>query len=217
MIDIIKKAAIVFFIFIGSWVYGDDNSGMDFEKMGPEAIPMLMEFAKYTDAKDVEARSKAVLRLGELKAEKAVPLIIEALGTGRETLVETKDPFWKVRMNAAYALGDIGTDEVVLPLKDAAKLDRNAVVQRAAIQSLGKIGEKARRKIVLENLFNMLDETQDSSIANDICWALGKIGDKKALPYLMRIDQREFLQVVKDTAKTAISELKWDKESVMTD
>ncbi len=218
MNNIIRTIIFAGFIMLCGLIYGAHNENtQDFSAVGPEGIPMLMEFAKYTDPKDIDARTKAIARLGELKAEKAVPVIIEALGAGRETMVEVKDPFWRVRMNAATALGDIGTDDAVIPLKDAARLDRNAVVQRAAIQSLGRMGEKARTKLVLENLFKLLEQTQDSSLANDICWALGKIGDKKAMPYLMKVDQREYLQVVKQTAKTAISELKWDKESAIPD
>jgi HEAT repeat protein len=210
--------ALASLLFVSGWSYGAHNTEGDaIDTAGPEAIPMLMEFAKFTEPKDVDQRAKAIAKLGELKAEQAVPVIIEALACGRETLVQNKDPFWKVRINSAYALANIGVDSVVDPLKEAARLDRNVVVQRAAIQSLGKLGEKARTELVLVNLFKLLEQTGDNGLANDICWALGKIGDKKAFPYLMKIDQRQFLEIVKQTAKTAISELKFDKPSAIPD
>jgi HEAT repeat protein len=209
---------LVLLLFLSAWGYGAHNTESDaIDTAGPEGIPMLMEFAKLAEPKDVDTRVKAIARLGELKAEQAVPVIVDALACGRETLVENKDPYWKVRISSSYALAGIGTDNVVDPLKEAARLDRNVMVQRAAIQSLGKLGEKARKELVLVNLFKLLEQTQDNGLANDICWALGQIGDKKAFPYLMKIDQRQFLEIVKQTAKTAISELKFDKPSAVPD
>jgi hypothetical protein len=52
-----------------------------FSSAGEEAIPQLIEAAEKLDPDFIEMKIQAIQRLGELGAEEAVPVLIEALGS----------------------------------------------------------------------------------------------------------------------------------------
>lgn len=69
-----------------------------------------------------------ISNIEEMKAKKDVEGLREAL----------KDEYWRVRMGAADALGEIGDERVATPLKQILK-DKSWLVRTSAQQSLDKI------------------------------------------------------------------------------
>jgi HEAT repeat protein len=201
--------------------YGAHNVATDaidpIDTIGPEGIPKLIEVAKSQDLDDVEIKIKAIQRLGKLKAVEAIPILIDALGYGSETIIlqgGTKKEYpWKVRVVAALALAEIGSADAVDALIIRAYEDEEPTVKKAAVQALASLGPKAKNKKVLTYLFDMLEKTKDNSLAYDICIALGKIGDKSAFVHLLRVTQGGFLTVVKEKAEEAIKNLNWQEGS----
>jgi HEAT repeat protein len=189
-----------------------------FESAGPEAIPQLIDTASLIGPEYMDLKVKAIMRLGELKAVEAVPVLIDCLGYGSETIVREAGGreiySYKVRLVSAKALAEIGDDRAVKPLARTVLTDRDNIARRAAVQALGLMGEKARTKDVLTFLYDVLEKTRDNALAADICEALGKIGDKSSFVHLLRVTQGPFLNFVKSKAQEAISDTKWDVPSV---
>jgi HEAT repeat protein len=104
-----------------------------------------------------------------------------------------------VRWAAAEALGKIGDERAVAPLKDALQ-DENSSVRRAVIEALGKLGTPA----VLA-LINVLENGDD-----DAQWTaarmLGRIGDAQAVPAL--IDALKISSLCKAAVK-ALDRIGW--------
>jgi HEAT repeat protein len=96
------------------------------ENIGDEAIPAVMEGAKRT-----ATRFRAFRLLGRLKAQQAVPLLIEGL----------KDQKSEIRVIAAWALGEIGNRSAI-PALQGLLADKNLEVRREAVMALGKLGAK---------------------------------------------------------------------------
>jgi HEAT repeat protein len=69
--------------------------------------------------------------LGRLKAQQAVPLLIEGL----------KDQKPEIRVIAAWALGEIGNQSAI-PALQGLLADKNLEVRREAVMALGKLGAK---------------------------------------------------------------------------
>ncbi len=96
------------------------------ENIGKKAIPAIMD-----EAKNMATKLRAFRLLGRLKANLAVPLLIEGL----------KDRKPEIRSMAAWALGEIGDRRAISALE--ASLDDKAVeVRREAATALGKLGAK---------------------------------------------------------------------------
>lgn len=214
-----KVLVLTFIFFISSLIYSVHNVPTDaFETAGPEAIPQLIEAAESEDPSDIEIKIKAIQRLGELKAKEAVPVLINCLGYGSETILKEgggkKIYNWKVRVVSAKALAQINDEAAVHPLAKRAFADEDVIVRRAAVQALGLMGEKARTKEVLTFLHDMLEKTKDNALAADICETLGKIGDKSSFVHLLRVTQGNFLNYVKKIAQESIAKTKWDVSSV---
>lgn len=201
-------------------VYAAHNisENTDISDYGPEAIPQLMEAAALMGSDDIPVKIKAILRLGELKATESVPVLIDALGYGSETMIREAGGrqvyAYKVRLVSAKALAQIGDERAVKPLIRIAILDQDNTIRRAAVQALGLMGEKARTKEVLTYLYDILEKTKDNALAADICETLGKIGDKSSFVHLLRVTQGPYLNFVKEVAQKSIAETKWDKPSV---
>ncbi|MCX7967257.1 MAG: HEAT repeat domain-containing protein, partial [Armatimonadetes bacterium] len=94
------------------------------ENIGERAIPAIMDGAKRS-----ATRLRAFRLLGRLKAQQAVPLLIEGL--------EDRKP--EVRVVAAWALGEIGDQRAISALQRALE-DKEPKVRREAVVALGKLG-----------------------------------------------------------------------------
>jgi len=124
-------------------------------KLGKAAVPAILEVMPGLPA---EARLQAVLALGDIRDRRAGPLLVEALADpstrsaaawalgmlGDSTYAEDllpllDDPDWRVRMEAARALGVLEADRADADLDRLRRDDPVAAVREWAARSLALI------------------------------------------------------------------------------
>jgi bilin biosynthesis protein len=121
-------------------------------------------------------RRKAVESLGRLKVKAALPVLKSCLNDEDSYLVE----------NAAWALGEIGTDNAATLEKLAEQLERPSQSYRAIIHSLAKLGYRP----AAERIQKFANSEQDPPIASAALSALYQLtGDEQAILGVL-----EFLQ-----------------------
>ena len=140
----------------------------------------------------LDVRSVAVRGLGEIRDVRAVEPLVEML----------KDRSWGVRSSAAEALADIGDSRAVEPL--AAAVDDGDSRLMAALQGLD-------RERAFDVLMQSLDRT--NRLGRTVtARALGKSGDPRVLPYLIRLmDDPEW--ITRSAAAEALGEFKESQAS----
>ncbi|MFC1550879.1 HEAT repeat domain-containing protein [Candidatus Neomarinimicrobiota bacterium] len=138
-------------------------------------------------------RSFAAAALGEIGDIRAVEPLIAALKND-----------YQVDEVAAIALGKIGDVRAVEPLTFAALKDDNEYRRADAAEALGRFSNDAP-KALIEAL-----NDNDAIIRTNAALAMGKIGDKQAIPHL--IDLLSNWYVGKDAAH-ALNTLGWMPES----
>jgi HEAT repeat protein len=153
-------------------------------------------------------RREAALALGQLKAHQAIEPLI--------ALLDDHQTVWDAAQDAAWALGEIGDRQAVEPL--IAVLDKPFVAGRA-IEALAKLGDPR----MVEPLIRLFREQCVSSIATILgnfgdvraveplidalsdsdpgirfyaARALGKLGDRRALPALERAREVDTERIV---------------------
>ncbi|MFH1807593.1 MAG: HEAT repeat domain-containing protein [Pseudomonadota bacterium] len=132
---------------------------------GRAAVPELLAALKTDDAL---ARLDAVEALGELRDHAA----LEPL----RSLINDKDP--DVRTATAVALVRIGDDQLFPEMVKALRSDNASVVVGAALV-LGHLADRS----AVPNLVEAF-KTDDLRIGSAVAWALGRCGDPVALPWL---------------------------------
>lgn len=133
------------------------------------AIPSLKEAMNDSDW---VVRKMSILALGELDVKEEIPRLIDFLKNDNEP---------EVRVGAAEALGDMKAENALEGLI-AALDDPYEMVQQVTLWSIGKLGEKA--KIALPKLIEFLSIPDSTAIVqktNIAAWALGEVGDKRAI------------------------------------
>ncbi len=159
----------------------------------PVSIDVLIRNLKHRDR---FIRREAALALGKMQAQQAVDPLIALLNDHRTV--------WDAAQDAAWALGEIGDLQAVEPL--IAVLNKPFVAGRA-IEALAKLGDprmveplirlfKAQPvssiatilgnfgdRRAVEPLIDALQD-RDPSVRFYVARALGKLGDKRALPAL---------------------------------
>lgn len=142
------------------------------------SVAALMRAANNTDA-DLDnriVRRKAVESLGRLKVKAALPVLKSCLDDEDSYLVE----------NAAWALGEIGTDNVATLEKLADQLERPGQSYRAIIHTLARLSYVP----AAERIQKFANSEQDPPIASAALSALYQLkGDKQAILGVL-----EFLQ-----------------------
>ncbi len=113
---------------------------------------------------------KVKVDVKRMEAEKDVDGLIEALGNDD----------WKVRLNTASALGQIGDARTVEPLIKALGDDHWTVCQIAA-KALGQIGDARAVEPLIKALSN-----DDWNVCQNAAKALGQIGDARAVEPLIK-------------------------------
>jgi HEAT repeat protein len=127
---------------------------------------------------DARLRAEAARSLGTLGDPRAVPDLVE-------TLRKDTDP--DARMSAAHALGLVGDDRVVDPLLEKlADRDENPRVRGAVAEALA--GPQVRRAVP-----HLIAALGDASVEVRFwaAFALGELGDPKALGALERLAQTD--------------------------
>ncbi len=219
---------VVGLLMVASVVFSAHNLPSEtFENLGVEAIPQIIEAIR-TD--DENLKVMAIRRLGDILKDpaarakvkkevidKAVNALTEALQEGNAILRYRGgvlvNYFWRVRVEAAFALAKIGDERAVKPLVRTLRFDRDLEVRRAAARALGDMKAKGAVRALIEEL----EDTMDNSLANEIVIALGKIGDKAAFVPLLKVIQGDYLDYVKENAQKAIENLRMDQPSVLAE
>ena len=113
-----------------------------------------------------------ILLLGEIRAEEALPCLVEALE--QEALAK----------DAAEALGNFGAS-VKAPLVKLLRTSDRPDVQAAAAKSLGRVGATTGEWVLTALFIDMLERPDlDIAVQIELVWALGKNPDRRALPIL---------------------------------
>lgn len=109
---------------------------------------------------------------GELvsKRKEAVPLLLEALP--RSSVY--------VKGQIVFILGKIGDSQANPALAEILKEDQNAYLRRNAAEALGKIKNEDTLDTLCVSLFD-----RDGSVRQRAAWALGELGDTKAIGDLL--------------------------------
>jgi HEAT repeat protein len=128
-------------------------------------VPMLMKALGDTDA---QVRREAAGALGILSDTQAVEALIISLNDTDGSVCEA----------AAEALGEIGQARAVRPLIAALKGEHRVCC--AAIRALGKLRDHRAVEPLAEYL-----SSQNEAICENAAKALGDIGDKQAVRFLM--------------------------------
>ena len=117
------------------------------------------------DSVRMMSTASAVKKMTESEQQKYLDRIISLL----------KDENDEVRGNAAQALGSIGDDKAIEPLKEALK-DESKYVRGSAADALGRIGDAKAIEPLIEAL-----KDESERVRGCAADALGLIGDAKAL------------------------------------
>ena len=143
----------------------------------------MTECCREADHRDVRV-GEAVAALGLLRAEQAVPVLIEHLKE------ESND---QLRVQIVRALGWIGSSTAVPALKEAALHDRYLYVRKNAAEALKEItgvehdydhtGEAEARKRVLDSLEARRKEREPFSCGPDITVRVCRTGEKEVTPF----------------------------------
>lgn len=121
---------------------------------------------------DPERKKMIILLLGEIRAEEALPCLVEALE--QEALAK----------DAAEALGNFGAS-VKAPLVKLLRTSDRPDVQAAAAKSLGRVGATTGEWVLTTLFIDMLERPDlDIAVQIELVWALGKNPDRRALPIL---------------------------------
>jgi HEAT repeat protein len=132
------------------------------------AVDALIEALKDEDS---NVRENVAEALGEIGDARAVDALIEAL----------RDEDSDVRIRVAEALGEIGDARAVEALIEALK-DEDSYVRKNSIDVLVEIAKKDLG--VVDKLINALKD-EDSNVRENVAWALGEIGDSRAVEALI--------------------------------
>jgi HEAT repeat protein len=157
------------------------------------AIPSLLAVAK---GKSPEARENAVSALGSVihfvtlnSLAGADTLSKNSVDQARSTIIEAlNDPEETVRRAAAVALGGLGEPESAGPLAKAA-MDIGSGIRKESILALGVVCERnqGNKKVADEALPALFEALRTNTLRNEAIEALGKLGDRRALPALRKL------------------------------
>ena len=136
---------------------------------------LIKVLKKSTSSRERERAEKALKNIGKPAVE---PLI-----------KELKDKDRNVRSCAVTVLGNIGDPRAVEPLIQALQ-DKDSDVQRNAREALEKIG-----KLAVEPLIQALKHENSKVIRWSAAWALGYIGDPRAIEPLIQALEDEDVRV----------------------
>ncbi len=164
----------------------------------PEKRDLLtaLVFKRLSQEKDVLTKEFLIALSGKLKIKEAIPLLVNI----------AKEKSYPRRYVVYFALGEIGDISALETVIQGLK-DEKPDVQKYASRAIIKLGPKALPKIfeifsqqdvnTQGYLIRAMGEIRDSSSEDllishinsenrlDVIWALGKLGTKKSLPYLI--------------------------------
>ena len=134
-----------------------------------DGINFLKE--QYKNCKDGSVRTKLIEIVGELKLNKSIPFLIDALN---DSNIETKK-------KAIVLLGKTESNEALRPLLNIFHF-RNTEIYNSLIDTIVKIGNKGNLQII-----NDFINTEDLYIKREIPLILGKIKKKESENVLLNL------------------------------
>lgn len=146
-----------------------------YEMMKKGDVEGLIEGLKH---KDISIQGAAAAGLGELKDDRAVEPLIQALESARAP------PFrWKI----VKALGKIGDARAVEPLTKLCEKGDFSHILKAAAEALGKIGDRRATHTLSTLEMRQRAALRGKEIRESAITALGKTGGPEAVDKLIRI------------------------------
>jgi HEAT repeat protein len=127
--------------------------------------------------------ARILIRLLALEDREIVDLAIEGfyelVDEGVDLLLDAlKRPSWRMRMNAARALGEINTPKAVIPLMDLLQ-DTEWQVRKEATRALGEIRDKRAVEQLIQKLCDNVEKVQ-----REARFALARYGEQCTEPLL---------------------------------
>jgi len=186
----------------------------------------FMPLMKLLEKPDSELQIKAMEALGRLGDGRAVEVISLKL--------KDRDP--EIRLAAAEALSNFSDERAIEPLREIIKKDKNLEIKRIAIRSLGKIKTSQNVSFLIDlykedtkelhgalikalcdlsdagaiDVFTESLESDEPQIRFLAAGALGKLKDKRALPFLIKTlddsDWRVCSEAIKALGRLALPE-----------
>jgi HEAT repeat protein len=149
-----------------------------------------MELAKTT--KDPDAKWMAIRILGNLRYERAIPLLLESLS----------DPHHYVRSNSARALGDMKVAAAAKPLTELLRKEKDGGVIQQTSLALANLGYAD----ALPALRGAADH-EDVQTRMWVLQAIGRLGGKRDVPFLARYLLEDPSPSVQEMAAQAIEQI----------
>ncbi|MBD3190487.1 MAG: hypothetical protein GF308_07575 [Candidatus Heimdallarchaeota archaeon] len=170
-----------------------------FEEKLEKAVKTLI--AKLDPSVDVETRKAAIIRLGTLNAEEAVPYLLEILqGSGDQ---EVQDDDSELRQAAAEALGNICTSDGISALEIALDNENNPNVLKKVIESLGT----CKAVTAIPDIVDLLKNSEDEQIRIEAVYALAETATSPALEGIIWAMNNDPSPTVRSTATTVLGQL----------
>lgn len=113
------------------------------------------------------------------------------------------DPVRYVRQQSAVALGKIGAPTVYMPLVEALHHDRDPGVREACVIALGNLGYR----MAADEIAQALEREENVFCKWDCIIALGELGDRRCETLLLRMQDKEIAQVLRDACRDALTEI----------
>jgi HEAT repeat protein len=192
----------------------------DLIAFGSNAVEPLIGVVKDWKGQPADLRVVCVDILGEIRDERAVPVIIGTLTEDKMTMrynaaralgnIADKraapaligllnDKEWQVRFYAVEALGKIGDRSAVNPIADIMVKDANSEIKLAAIDALNSLDGKSRYKSVIE-----LFSDNQPSIRSRAVELSAKWKTEEALPLIVRMLRDDRSNVVRSSCAYAL-------------
>lgn len=159
--------------------------------IGQPAVPELIQAMKndpfcFNTEPDIAGASKVLAMMGEVAS--------------RQVIASLQDDDYRIRVNAAKVLGEIGDPQAVVPLCAAMK-DEIWRVRVNARWALEKIGQPAVGALI------PLLNSGEPGLREAAAMALGRIKDPRAIPVLQTAFKEDKNNLVRARAARALEEL----------